>query len=116
MEGGDQGFASLRFSTRELAPAKRLPALRELFERAVRLNIDTEPGCPVEMMMHIAPGLRRAMMLSPLTAQLTRPAPMLADGEDTVCLMVKNGGHLALAQGRRESVPQVGDGVLLVYR
>ncbi|SFP83762.1 AraC-type DNA-binding protein [Mesorhizobium sp. NFR06] len=116
MEGGDQNFSSLHFSTRELAPAKRLPALRELFDRAVRLNIDTDPGRPVEMMMHVAPGLRRATMVSPLTAQVTRPASMLADGEDTVCLMMKTSGHMALAQGRRESVPQVGDGVLLVYR
>ncbi|TIT00021.1 AraC family transcriptional regulator [Mesorhizobium sp.] len=114
MNGTD--FTSLHFSTRELAPGKRLQALRELFNRAVRLNIDTEPGRAVEMQMHVAPGLRRATMLSPLTAHLTRPAPMLADGEDTICLMMKTSGHMALAQGRREGVPAIGDGVLLVYR
>lgn len=68
------------------------------------------------MEMLLAPGLRRARMLSSLTACVTRPAPMLADGEDTICLMMKTGGHMAITQGRRESVPQVGDGVLLVYR
>ncbi|WP_419693885.1 helix-turn-helix domain-containing protein [Mesorhizobium muleiense] len=114
MNGTD--FASLHFSTRELAPDKRLQALRELFDRAVRLNIDTEPGRAVEMQMHVAPGLRRARMLSPLTARLTRSAPMLADGEDIICLMMKTSGHMALAQGRREGVPEIGDGVLLVYR
>ena len=112
----ERDFASLHFSTRGLPPAKRLPALRELFDRAVRLEIDAEPGHAVEMTMHVAPGLRRAKMLSSLTARVTRPAQMLADGEDTVCLMMKTGGHMALTQGRRESVPQVGDGVLLVYR
>jgi len=30
--------------------------------------------------------------------------------------MMKTGGHMTIAQGRREGVPQVGDGVLLVYR
>jgi len=64
----------------------------------------------------LAPGLRRAKMLSSLTARVSRPAPKLADGEDTICLMMKTGGHLAVTQGRREGVPRVGDGVLLVYR
>jgi AraC-like DNA-binding protein len=104
------------FSTRELPASKRLPALRELFDRSINLEIDAEPGQAVEMEMHLAPGLRRARMLSSLTAQVTRSPPMLADGEDTVCLMMKTGGHMALTQGRRVGVPQAGDGVLLVYR
>lgn len=111
-----RNYASLRFSTRDLAPSRRLPALRDLFDRSIQLEIDAEPGQAVEMEMHLAPGLRRAKMLSSLTANVTRPAPMLADGEDTICLMMKTGGHMALTQGRREGVPQIGDGVLLVYR
>ena len=111
-----RGYASLHFSTRALPVSKRLPALRELFDRSIQLEIDAEPGQAVEMEMLLAPGLRRARMLSSLTARVTRPAPMLADGEDTICLMMKTGGHMAVTQGRREGVPQVGDGVLLVYR
>lgn len=111
-----EDYASLHFSTRELSLAKRLPALRDLFDRSVQLDIDAEPGLAVEMTMHVTPGLRRAKMLTPLTARVTRPAQMLADGEDTVCLMIKTGGKMALTQGRREGVPQVGDAVLLVYR
>lgn len=106
----------VRFCTRELPPAQRLPALRDLFDRSVQLEIDAEPGHAVEMTLAMAPGLRRARMLSALTARMNRPTPMLADGEDTVCLMIKTGGHMAVTQGRREGVPQVGDGVLLVYR
>lgn len=109
-------YASLHFSTRALDPSQRLPALRELFDQSIRLEIDAEPGQAVEMEMHLTPGLRRARMLSSLTARVTRPAPMLADGEDTICLMMKTGGHMALTQSRREGVPQVGGGVLLVYR
>jgi AraC-like DNA-binding protein len=108
--------ASLHFSTRDLPAAKRLPALRELFDKSIQLEIDAEPGHAVEMTVHLAPGLRRAKMLSSLTARATRPAQMLADGEDTVCLMMKTAGHMALTQRRHEGVPQVGDGVLLVYR
>ena len=104
------------FSTHALPSAQRLPALQDLFDRRVQLKIDAEPGHAIDMTMTQMPGLRRARMLSALTARMTRPAPMLADGEDTVCLIMKTGGHLALTQGRREAVPQVGDGTLLVYR
>jgi AraC-like DNA-binding protein len=116
MDAKKQDFASLHFSTRDLPLSRRVPALRELFDKSVQLEINAAPGLAVEMTMHLTPGLRRAKMLSPLTACLTRPAPMLADGEDTVCLMMKTGGHMALTQGQHEGVPQVGDGVLLVYR
>ena len=108
--------AAIHFSTQQLPSAQRLPALRDLFDRSVQLEIDAEPGQAVEMTMALVPGVRRARMLSSLTARMSRPTPMLADGEDTVCLMMKTGGHLAVRQGRREGVPQVGDGVLLVYR
>jgi AraC-like DNA-binding protein len=116
MELEERGGASLRFSTRELPPSKRLPALRELFEQTIRMEIDAEPGQAVEMRVHVAPGLRRGRMLSSLTARVTRSAQRVADGEDTVCLMMKTGGHMALTQGGRQGVPQVGDAVLLLYR
>lgn len=116
MELESRGGASLCFSTRELPPSKRLPALRELFEQTIRMEIDAEPGHAVEMKVHVAPGLRRGRMLSSLTARVTRSAQRVADGEDSVCLMMKTGGHMALTQGRREGVPQVGDAVLLLYR
>ena len=55
-------------------------------------------------------------MLRPFTARAARPSTRLSDGDDTVCLMVRTGGQMALRQGRREAVPEIGDGVLLVYR
>lgn len=116
MKVEQRNFASLRFSTRDLPVSKRLPALRDLFDRSIQLELDAEPGQAIEMEMHVAPGLRRARMLSSFTAQTVRPASMLADGEDTVCLMMKTGGHMKLTQGRQEGVPDAGDGVLLVYR
>lgn len=108
--------SSIKFSTHQLPSAQRLPALQDLFDRSIQLEIEAEPGHAVEMTMAMLPGVRQVRMLSPLTARITRLSPMLADGEDTVCLVMKTGGHLSLKQGRREAVPQVGDGVLLVYR
>lgn len=111
-----RNFASLRFSTRDLPASKRLPALRELFDRSIQIELEAEPGQAIEMEMHLTPGVRRARMMSSFTARGIRSASMLADGEDTVCLMMKTGGHMALTQGHQEGVPDDGDGVLLVYR
>ncbi len=107
---------SLHFSTLGLPPEARLPALRQLFEDKVRLDIEAAPGHAVEMSMHVGPGLRRARMLSSLTARMERPRPRLADGEDSVCLMIKTGGAMMVRQGQRQGEPRTGDGVLLVYR
>ncbi len=105
-----------RIATGHLPPARRLPALRELFDRSIGMEIAADRGQPVDLQVHAVPGLRRALMLQPFTARAARPAARLADGDDTVCLMVKSGGRMALRQGRREAVPEVGDGMLLVYR
>lgn len=113
---GPRDGTTFHFSTRPMPPAMRLPALRDLFDRAVQLEIETEPGHAVEMTMVRGPGLRRARMLSALTARMNRPAAMLADGEDTVCVLIKTGGHLSLTQRQRQAVPQAGDAVMLVYR
>jgi AraC-like DNA-binding protein len=111
-----RGTSSLHFSTRGLSPSRRLPALREHFGQVIRLEIDAEPEQAVEMTMHNAPGLRRAKMLSSLTARVTRPPQMLVDGEDAVCLMMKTGGQLALTQRRKQAVPQASDAIVLLYR
>jgi AraC-like DNA-binding protein len=110
------GSASVRISTRDLPPPRRLDALRELFDRSICMEIDAQPGQVLDMEMRTAPGLRRARMLSSLTARVTRSPARLADGEDTMCLMINTGGTIALRQGRNQGVPRTGDAVLLVYR
>jgi AraC-like DNA-binding protein len=113
----EQGVSSsLRIATGELPPARRLPALRDLFDRSIGMEIAAESDQPVDLQINAVPGLRRARMLQPFTARAARPSPRLSDGDDTVCLMINSGGHMALRQGRHEAVPDVGDGMLLVYR
>lgn len=113
----DPGVATtLRIATNRLPVARRLPALQDLFDRSIGMEIEASRSQPVDLQVHAVPGLRRALMLRPFTAQAARPAARLADGDDTVCMMIKSGGHMALRQGRREAVPEVGGGVLLVYR
>ena len=108
--------SSLRVATGELPLARRLPALRDLFDRSIGMEIAAASDQSVHLQVNAVPGLRRAQMLQPFTARAARPSQRLADGDDTVCLMIKSGGHMALRQAKREAVPDVGDGVLLVYR
>jgi AraC-like DNA-binding protein len=113
----EQGVAStLRIATGGLPPARRLPALRDLFDRSIGMEIAAERDQAVDLQINAVPGLRRALMLHPFTARAARPSPRLSDGDDTVCLMIKSGGHMALRQGRYEAIPDVGDGMLVVYR
>jgi AraC-like DNA-binding protein len=110
------GTFSLRIATGGLPASRRLPALRDLFDRSIGMEITAESDQPVDLEINAVPGLRRALMLQPFTARAARPSSRLSDGEDTVCLMVKSSGNMALRQGRHEAVPDVGDGMLLVYR
>lgn len=116
MTAGPGTSSALRIATIGLPAARRLPALRDLFDRSIGMEIAAEDDQSVDLQINAVPGLRRALMLSPFTARAARPAVRLADGDDTVCLMVKTGGQMALHQGRHEAVPDLGDGVLLVYR
>lgn len=116
MTADPSASTALRVTTGGLPPARRLPALRDLFDRSIGMEIAAERDQPIDLQVNAVPGLRRALMLSPFTARAARPASRLADGDDTVCLMVKRSGQMALRQGHGEAVPEVGDGMLLVYR
>jgi AraC-like DNA-binding protein len=105
-------------STRGLPPSQRLPTLQALFEAKVQLNFAAASDQPLEAEMTVQglPGLRHATMVSNIDVCLERPHPLLADGEDDVCLIVKNGGGLAIQQQTQQATARDGDGVLLVYR
>ncbi|MBV1694549.1 MAG: helix-turn-helix transcriptional regulator [Hyphomicrobiales bacterium] len=104
------------FSSRQVPEPRRLALLRDLFDRSIQLELDSAGRQALDMRVWSGPALRRAEIDSPLTARLSRPAAMLADGEDTVCLMIKSAGHMSIEQRGRVCVPDLGDGAVLVYR
>jgi hypothetical protein len=106
---------TFRFSTNDLAPSRRASAVQQVFGEVVRLQIDVDHERPVEMTVDAVPGLRRTRMASALTARMRRERAMLSDGEDAVCLIMRMRGRLALSQCGRETLPDAGDGVLLLY-
>lgn len=116
MEGGQDGVISL--STRALPPARRFGTLHEVFADVVRLDLSApDPtGIEAEMTVHRAPDLRRTRMVSNLAGELARPASRLGDQDDSLCLILNEGGPFGVAQRGRESVAQAGEGVLLIYR
>jgi AraC-like DNA-binding protein len=116
MTNEQEGRRALRIATSSLPAARRLPVLRDLFDQSIGMDVSAPIAQPVDLQIDSVAGLRRALMVRPFTAQAARPATRLADGDDTVCLMIKNAGQIALRQGGHEAVPDVGDGVLLVYR
>lgn len=108
--------STVQFSTRRVPAARRLTALRDLFDRSVQLEISAPAGLAVDMNLDLLPGMRRAHMASALTARMSRPSSMLSDGEDTVCLMMKTAGFMSVRQQHRQATPEPGDAMLLVYR
>jgi hypothetical protein len=60
MDHGEAGCASFRFSTRTLPATKRVPAMRDFFERLVQLEVSAKDEKPIEMRLDAGPGLRRA--------------------------------------------------------
>lgn len=109
---------AFHLSTRDMSAAERLPALRKVFEELVHLNFEVQPDQPIdaEMTVHAMPRFRRTRMVSSLSVAVTRPASMLADGDDSVCLILNTGGRLAISQRGQEAVANVGDGLLLLYQ
>lgn len=114
----EQGCGLFRFSTSKLSPAKRLPALKDIFGEMVKLELAADESLPTDarMTVHVTPGLRRTEMISPVSARVVRPKTLLPDGEDSVCLILATGGKLAMSQRGAEAEAGKGDALMLMYR
>ena len=96
--------ALLRFSTNELPERDRLPFWREIFARKI-VHVDIEPAAhfPFQAAASLLewPGLR-VMWATSSPARMVRNLPMLADGDDSIGLIIKGRGLMIMAQRQVE--------------
>jgi AraC-like DNA-binding protein len=94
----------LRFSTSDLPQRDRLPFWREIFARKI-VHVDIEPAADFSLQAAASllewPGLR-AIWATSSPARMVRKVPMLADGDDSLGLIIKRRGQMVMAQRRVE--------------
>lgn len=94
----------LRFSTSDLPQRDRLPFWREIFARKI-VHVDIEPAADFSLQAAASllewPGLRTIWATSS-PARMVRKVPMLADGDDSLGLIIKRRGQMVMAQSRVE--------------
>src|SRR5262245_7463694 len=116
MRRGEAEFASLRFSTDALPPRDRIPLWREeLGRRVLRLDIEalSEPFHATATLRAL-PGLR-TFAFAGSAVRLDRSKAFVADGDDSLGLIVKLRGSSALSQRGHDVTLGAGDGVLLLH-
>jgi AraC-like DNA-binding protein len=104
MSHDETDAALLRFSTRDFPERDRLPYWRETFARKI-VHVDIEPAMhfPLQAAASLLewPGLR-AMWATSSPARMVRKLAMLADGDDSIGLIIKERGLMVMAQRRVE--------------
>jgi AraC-like DNA-binding protein len=94
-------FAPLRYSTSNLPERDRLPFWREFFARKVVLcDIEAESDLPfhAEATLLEWPGLRAMWAESYTPQRLQRTPEMVAEGDDSFALLIKQRGLMAVSQ------------------
>ncbi|MCP3399003.1 AraC family transcriptional regulator [Bradyrhizobium sp. CCGB20] len=114
-DAGD--FVSHRFSTREHPERMRLPLWRESFVRGI-VHVDVEPiaSIPfqVDATLQAIRGLRRlALKGSPMRFQRLRTS--IADGDDSIGLIVSSPGKSQLTQRGRDIELRAGGAVSILH-
>src|ERR1700742_4482546 len=93
-------FVSYRFSTREVPERIRIPMWRESFGRTI-VHADIEPSSDIpfqaEARLHALRGLRM-LSLKGSAMRFTRSQTNIADGDDSIGLIVSLPGRSKLSQ------------------
>jgi AraC-like DNA-binding protein len=110
-------FAPLRFSTDALPPRERVPFWREWFARKI-VRVDLEPLSDEQFeataTLRAWPGLRSISWVSS-PAHIARPRAVIADGDDTVAVLINlSGATTASGRGREVSLG-AGDATVIVH-
>jgi len=112
------GLAPLRYSTSNLPERDRLPFWREFFARKVVLcDIEAESDLPfhAEATLLEWPGLRAMWAETSTPQRLQRTREMVAKGDDSFALLIKQSGLLAVSQLGGDLPLGMGDAVGLLH-
>ena len=117
MAAGAEDFASFRLSTRALPERERIPIYREVFGRGL-LHIEVEPlsDYPIhaEATLRALPGLRTVACIGS-AMRLQRTRSTIADGDNSIGLVVNLGERGQVCQRGRDVALEDGDAVLLLH-
>ena len=108
--------ALLRFSTDDLPDRDQLPFWRDFFARQIA-HVDIQPTSDLpfhaEATLLACPGLR-AQWISGSPVRLERTAKMLADGDDSLVLLIATSGRLTITQRGSEVLLGAAEAVALL--
>lgn len=110
-------FASYRFSTRQLPERMRLPLWRENFGRGI-VHVDIEPLSDVPFQAEAAlQSIRgvRTLALTGCSMRFTRSQTNIADGEDSIGIIVCAPGRSKLSQRDQEVELRAGDAIAILH-
>ena len=117
MAAGAEDFGSFRLSTRALPERERIPMYREVFGRGL-LHIEVEPlsDYPIhaEATLRALPGLRTVACIGS-AMRLQRTRSNIADGDNSIGLVVNLGERGQVCQRGRDVALEDGDAVLLLH-
>src|SRR5262245_2520893 len=109
--------APLRFSTDALPPRERVPFWREWFARKV-VRVDVAPlsdeNFAALATLRAWPGLRSISWVS-APALMARERAVVADGDDTVALLINLSGDTSATQRGREVALGAGDATVILH-
>ncbi len=111
------GYASLHFSTSEIADSDRLSFWRDFFCRqVVQVEIEPRSELPIgaEISLISCPGLQAMWAQTSIPIRLSRTAAMIADGADNVAIVINRSGCAEITQGQ-EATLNINDAIGLLH-
>jgi AraC-like DNA-binding protein len=108
----------LHYATAELPMRDRVPFWRDVFaKKVVQVDIEPEVDIPFEASaaMRLLPGIGILSPCHSTPAHLRRTAGLVADGDDSVAILVNLGGRIVGYQREREAALAAGDAMVFLH-
>lgn len=118
MSAVDPDCLALQFSTRDVPERDRLSFWRDFFcRKVIQVEVDSEDHEPFEAGVSLlsCPGLQVMWANTSVPVQLLRTHEMVADGTDSIAILISRTGSIALRQREQEVFLCAGDATGLLH-